>query len=114
MGKWDFSQAFPYWKLEKGVPFTKDSAFTKLEDVLSFPKIIIKKDALFNINNGQPITKKEVLDIELPNQEISNIFQIITPEKKLVAVYSNNKYGNIKTNEFKLYPLRVFHESETD
>ena len=60
------------------------------------------------------LQKKEILDIELPNQESSNIFQILSPEKKLVAVYSNNKYGNIKTNEFKLFPLRVFHESETD
>ena len=29
VGKWDFSQAFPYWKIEKGIPFEEDSAFTK-------------------------------------------------------------------------------------
>ena len=114
VGKWDFSHAFSYWKLEKGMPFVDDVAFTKLEEVLSFPKIIIKQEALFKINNGQPITKQEVLDIEVPNQEISNIFQIFTPEKKLVAIYSNNKYGNVQVKEFKLFPLRVFHEGETD
>lgn len=114
VGKWDFPHTFPYWKLEKGISFIEDSAFTKLEDVLSFPKIIVRQDALFKVNNGQSITKREILDIEVPNQEISSIFQILSPEKKLIAIYTNNKSDNNSVEEFKLFPLRVFHESETD
>ncbi|MBP5469563.1 MAG: tRNA pseudouridine(55) synthase TruB, partial [Candidatus Riflebacteria bacterium] len=114
VGKWDFPHTFPYWKIEKGISFIEDSAFTKLEDVLSFPKIIVKQEALFKVNNGQSITKREILDIEVPNQEISSIFQILSPEKKLIAIYTNNKSNNNSVEEFKLFPLRVFHESETD
>ncbi len=114
VGKWDSSHAFPYWKLEKGISFLEDFAFTKLEDVLSFPKIIIKQEALFKINNGQTITKREISDIEVTNQEVTSIFQILSPEKKLIAVYTNNKPNNNSLDEFRLFPLRVFHESETD
>lgn len=115
VGKWNSSHAFPYWKLEKGISFLKDNAFTKLEDVLSFPKIIVKQDALFKINNGQTITKREILDIEVTNQEVTSIFQILSPEKKLIAVYTNNKPNNNSLDEeFRLFPLRVFHENETD
>ena len=114
VGKWDFSHAFPFWKIEKGVPFTEDSAFTRLEDVLSFPKIIVKKDILFGVNNGQSISKKDIASVETTNEESSNIFQILSPEKKLIAVYSNNKIPNAQVGDFKLLPLRVFHEDETD
>ncbi len=112
VGKWDSTHAFPYWKLEKGIPFENDYAFTKFEDVLSFPKIIVNKEKLFAINNGQSITKKDITSVETTNKEISNIFQIFSPDKKLIAIYSNNKIPNVSTNEFKLLPLRVFHENE--
>ena len=112
VGKWDSSHAFPYWKLEKGIPFEKDYAFTKFEDVLSFPKIIVNKEKLFAINNGQSITKRDIASVEATNEEISNIFQIFSPDKKLIAIYSNNKSPIISSNEFKLLPLRVFHENE--
>ncbi len=115
VGKWDFSQAFPYWKLEKGIPFVDDPAFTDFSDVLSCPKITVDKEALFKINNGQALTRKDIVSIEAENDESSEIFQIFSPEKKLIAVYSTNK-GNNKPSkqELKLYPMRVFHEDETD
>ena len=62
VGKWDFSHAFPYWKLEKGISFLEDSAFTSLEEVLSFPKIIVKQEALFKINSkyiSNPFSRKK-------------------------------------------------------
>lgn len=115
VGKWDFSNAFPFWKIEQGISFEKDLAFTKLEDILSFPKLIVKTDTIFKINNGQSISKKDISTLETTNEEMSEIFQILSPEKKLIAVYSNNKFPDSnRENEFKLYPLRVFHQDETD
>ena len=40
--------------------FEEDLAFTKLNDILSFPKIIVKSSALFKINNGQFISRKDI------------------------------------------------------
>ena len=114
VGKWDFSKAFPFWKIEKGIAFEEDLAFTKLNDILSFPKIIVKSSALFKINNGQFISRKDIDNIETTNEELSDIFQIFSPEKNLIAVYSSKKEDAKNTNEFKLYPLRVFHQDETD
>ena len=78
VGKWDFTQAFPYWKIEKGIPFEEDSAFTKFSDVLSFPKITVKEETLFKINNGQGITRKDIMKIETTNDENSELFQILS------------------------------------
>ena len=117
VGKWDYVHAFPYWKLEKGVPFENDSAFTKFEDVLSCPKIKVRKDTMFKINNGQTLDKRDVASVQTTNDEISELFQIISYDNKLVAIYSTQK-GNLKPDEtnceFKLFPMRVFHEDEAD
>lgn len=117
VGKWDFSHAFPYWKLEKGLSFEDDPAFTKFEDVLSFPKITVRKDTMFKINNGQALGRKDIAGITAENDESSELFQILSPEKKLVAIYSTKK-GQEKNNylkpELKLYPMRVFHEDENN
>lgn len=117
VGKWDFSQAFPYWKLEKGIPFVDDPAFTKFSEVLSCPKIVVSHDTLFKINNGQALTRKDIVSIETENEENSEIFQIFNTDKKLLAIYSTNKGGNKPNSskpELKLFPMRVFHEDETD
>ncbi len=113
VGKWDYPHALPFWKIEKGIEFTNDSAFIKLEDILSCPKIIVKKETLFKINNGQFITRNDISNIELSNDENSDIFQILSPNKELVAIYSNNKEKNNRENEFRLFPMRVFHQDET-
>lgn len=116
VGKWDFTHAFPYWKLEKGVPFEEDPAFTKLPEVLSCPKILITKDALFKVNNGQALGRKDIVSIAAENDESSELFQILGPSKKLIAIYSTkkNELSSNAKQELKLYPMRVFHEDETD
>ena len=86
VGKWDFSQAFPYWKIEKGISFEEAPAFTKFSDVLSFPKITVKEETLFKINNGQGITRKDISKIEATNDETSELFQILSPNKELIAI----------------------------
>ena len=113
VGKWDFSQAFPYWKIEKGIPFEEDSAFTKFSDVLSFPKIIVKEETLFKINNGQGITRKDISKVETTNEETSELFQILSPDKELIAIYSSNKITKEDNKDLKLFPMRVFHKDET-
>ena len=113
VGKWDFSHAFPYWKLEKGIPFENDSAFTKFSDVLSCPKITVKPETIFKISNGQAITRKDITNIETNNDELSTIFQILSPERELIAIYSSNKKSN-ENPDLKLLPMRVFHQNETD
>ena len=113
VGKWDFTQAFPYWKIEKGIPFEEDSAFTKFSDVLSFPKITVKEETLFKINNGQGITRKDILKIETTNDENSELFQILSPDQELIAIYSSNKVTKEDNKELKLFPMRVFHKDET-
>ncbi len=114
VGKWDFSQAFPYWKIEKGIPFENDSAFTKFSDVLSFPKITVKEETLFKINNGQGITRKDISKVETTNEESSELFQILSPDQELIAIYSSNKETKEENKELRLFPMRVFHKDETD
>ena len=114
VGKWDFSQAFPYWKIEKGIPFENDSAFTKFSDVLSFPKITVKEETLFKINNGQGITRKDISKVETTNEESSELFQILSPDQELIAIYSSNKQTKEENKELRLFPMRVFHKDETD
>lgn len=114
VGKWDFSKAFPYWKIEKGISFEEDSAFTKFSDVLSFPKITVKEETLFKINNGQGITRNDISKIEAANDETSELFQILSPNQELIAIYSSNKVTKEENKELKLFPMRVFHKDETD
>ena len=114
VGKWDFSQAFPYWKIEKGISFEEDPAFTKFSDVLSFPKITVKEETIFKINNGQGITRKDISKIETSNDETSELFQILSPNHELIAIYSSNKVAKEENKELKLFPMRVFHKDETD
>ena len=114
VGKWDFSQAFPYWKIEKGISFEEDPAFTKFSDVLSFPKITVKEETIFKINNGQGITRKDISKIETANDETSELFQILSPKHELIAIYSSNKVTKEENKELKLFPMRVFHKDETD
>lgn len=113
VGKWDFSQAFPYWKIEKGISFEENPAFTKFSDVLSFPKITVKEETLFKINNGQGITRKDILKIETTNDETSELFQILSPDQELIAIYSSNKVNKEDNKDLKLFPMRVFHKDET-
>ena len=114
VGKWDFSHAFPYWKLEKGIEFVNDSAFTKFSEVLSFPKITVKEEAIFKINNGQAITRKDISKIETNNEEYSELFQILSPSQELIAIYSSNKETKEEKKDFKLFPMRVFHKDAAD
>lgn len=117
VGKWDFSVAFPFWKIEKAIPFVETSAFTKFHDVLSCPKIHVKQEAEFKVNNGQPLSRKDILALETINGETSEIFQIFSPNNKLIAVYSTNKSSNEAEHtkkELKLFPMRVFHENESN
>ena len=114
VGKWDFSKAFPYWKIEKGISFEEDSAFTKFSDVLSFPKITVKEETLFKINNGQGITRNDISKIEAANDETSELFQILSPNHELIAIYSSNKVAKEENKELILFPMRVFHKDETD
>jgi len=114
VGKWDFSQAFPYWKIEKGMSFENHSSFTKLSDILSFPKITVKEETLFKINNGQSITRKDVSKVETTNEESSELFQILSPNQELIAIYSSNKENQEEKKDLRLFPMRVFHKDETD
>jgi tRNA pseudouridine55 synthase len=115
VGKWDFSHTFPYWKLEKAIPFEEDLAFTKFEDILSFPKIRVKQETLLKVKNGMSISKSDISDIETTNDEMSDIFQIISPNKELIAIYSTFKKSKEQNiNEFRLFPQRVFNQNETN
>lgn len=117
VGKWDFSTAFPFWKIEKAIPFVESPAFTQFSDVLSCPKIHVKEEAGFKIHNGQPLNKKDILALENTNGEASDIFQIFSSDNKLIAIYSTNKNSNKTKNtkkELKLFPMRVFYENESN
>lgn len=115
VGKWAFTNAFPFWKIEKGIDFTASSAFVNFAHILPFPKIHIANESEAKIRNGMPIGFKDIVKVEGEpfDSKTLDMLQIISSTGKLIAIYEPrrkvNKSGKIQA---KLVPVRVFPEND--
>ncbi len=115
VGKWAFSSAFPFWKIEKGLDFTTSPAFVDFAHILPFPRVHIGNESEVKIRNGLPIGFKDIIKVEGEpfDSENPGMVQIISPAGKLIAIYEPrrkpDKSGKIQA---KLAPVRVFPEND--
>lgn len=116
VGKWAFHNAFPYWKIEKGLDFVNTDSFVGLSDILPFPRITVTAEAQSRIRNGQPIVRKDITSLETDSPEASDTVQVLSPSGQLIAIYNTGKDKTPKADSqmggLKLYPVRVFAENE--
>lgn len=115
VGKWAFSSAFPFWKIEKGLDFATSPAFVDFAHILPFPRVHIGSESEVKIRNGLPIGFKDIIKVEGEafDSENAGKVQIISPAGKLIAIYEPrrkpDKNGKIQA---KLAPVRVFPEHD--
>ena len=113
VGKWAFTNAFPFWKIEKGVPFAESDSFVKFSDILPFPRLRVSTEGCDRIRNGQPIGRKDILSLETDNPEATDTVQILSAEGNLIAIYGTGKdKSESQKNGLKLFPVRIFPENE--
>ena len=113
VGQWAFTQAMPFWKIEKGIEFTNTVSFVPFENILPFPRLKVGPEGQARIKNGQPLARRDILSIETENPESAETFQIFTPDGRLIAIYSSKKeQDDSQKAGLKLYPVRVFAENE--
>ena len=113
VGQWAFSQAFPYWKIEKGVPFTDTASFISCENILPYPRLTVSAEGQQKISKGQQISRKDIVKLETDSPELCDMVQIISPAGRLIAVYGTSKsQSDDQKAGFRLSPVRVFPENE--
>lgn len=113
VGKWAFTHAFPYWKIEQGLPFEFSDAFINFPDVLPFPRLKVNNEGHSRIHNGQPLERKDIVSLETYSPETTDTVQIVGPDGTLIAIYSTGKdKAQNQQGGLKLFPLRVFPENE--
>jgi len=113
VGKWAFTQAFPYCQIEKGTPFTGTASFIGCEDILPYPRLIVNAEGQQRISKGQPISRKDIVKLETDSPELCDMVQIISPTGRLIAVYGTPKnQSDDQKAGFRLCPVRVFPEDE--
>lgn len=113
VGKWAFTHAFPYWKIEQGLPFAGTSSFINFTEVLPFPRLKVGAECQARIRNGQAIGRKDIISLETDSPEATDTFQILGPDGNLIAIYNTGKdRAESQKNGLKLFPVRVFPENE--
>lgn len=115
VGKWAFNDAFPFWKIEKGLDFTSSPAFLDFAHILPFPRLHIGSESEVKIKNGLPIGFKDISKVEGEplNDEDSGMVQIISASGKLIAIYEpRRKPDQSGKVQARLVPVRVFPEND--
>lgn len=113
VGKWAFTNAFPYWKIEQGIPFAASDSFVNFSDILPFPRLRVSAEGQNRIRNGQAIGRKDIVSLETDSPEITDTVQILSPDGNLIAIYGTGKdKSESQKNGLKLFPVRVFPENE--
>lgn len=116
VGKWAFTEAFPLWKIEKGDDFCSSPSFVSLNDILPLPRLTVSDEAQKRIKNGQAISRQDILSIESESDAISEAFQVLSQQGKLIAIYSSAKDKVERSQQgksmVKLVPVRVFADDE--
>lgn len=114
VGKWAFTQAFPYWQIEKGTDFTNTSSFISCEDILPYPRLTVSAEGQQRISCGQQISRKDIVKLETDSPELCDKVQIISPAGRLIAIYGTPKNpSEEQKGGFRLCPVRIFPENET-
>jgi len=114
VGQWAFTQAFPYWKIEKGLPFADSESFVSCENILPYPRLTVNADGQLRISRGQPINRNDIVKLETDSPELCDMVQIISPGGRLIAIYGTPKnQSEDQKGGFRLCPVRVFPENET-
>ncbi|MDN5278791.1 MAG: tRNA pseudouridine55 synthase [Clostridiales bacterium] len=115
VGKWAFTNAFPFWKIEKGLDFSQTESFIDFSEILPFPRLMVNRECETKIRNGLPIGFKDISKVEGDHlhEDQSGLVQIISEDGKLVAIYGpRKKSGQPGKNQAKLAAVRVFPENE--
>ncbi len=113
VGQWAFTQALPFWKIDKGLPFIDTPSFIPFEEVLPFPRLKVSPEGQARIKNGQPLGRREIVGIETENPEGAEMFQVFAPDGRLIAIYSIKKdQDEGQKTGLKLFPVRVFADNE--
>lgn len=121
VGCWTFKQAFPIWKVVKKLDFTSTESFVKITDILPFPKVIIKDEALKKVLNGAQLNANDVVKFDnfqyfhnlqgKINDKLSKIIlQVFSKDNELLALYTNKDDKNTAhyfQSKFYLIPLRI-------
>jgi tRNA pseudouridine55 synthase len=116
VGKWAFTQAFPYWKIEDGEDFTNSDSFIDFAEILPFPRLRVNVNGEERAKNGLSIGFKDVCMVEGDNfsEGSCGIVQIFNSGGKLVALYEPSRKNPGKNkNQAQLRPVRVFPENES-
>lgn len=110
VGKWAYTQAFPYWKIEKGIEFNTSDSFINFSDILPFPRLQIVPGSETRIKNGQSINIRDVksVDDDMSAALPGSLVQILSDKHQLIALYGPGKNNAATNNELKLFPVRVF------
>ena len=115
VGKWAFNQAFPYWKIEKGIDFTETASFLDFANILPFPRLYLSSESEAKVKNGLSIGFKDISKVEgepLDREDAGKV-QIISSSGRLIAIYEPrrkpDKNGKLQA---RLVPVRVFPENE--
>jgi tRNA pseudouridine55 synthase len=115
VGKWAFTEAFPYWKIEKGMDFANSASFIDFDEILPFPKLQITPESAAKVKNGLPLGVKDIGKIEGEPlyENPSGLVQVFSSAKKLIAIYERSKKpAKIPGATPRLSPVRVFPENE--
>ncbi len=113
VGQWAFTQAYPFWKIEKGLPFIGTPSFIPFENVLPFPRLKVSPEGQARIKNGQALGRREIVGIETESHEGAEMFQVFAPDGRLIAIYSTKKdQDESQKAGLKLFPVRVFADNE--
>lgn len=115
VGKWPFNQAFPFWKIEKGLDFTNSAAFVDFSHILPFPRLHLSSESEAKVKNGLSIGFKDIDKVEgepLDDENPGRV-QIVSASGDLLAIYEPrrkpDKNGKLQA---RLVPVRVFPPNE--
>ena len=115
VGKWAFSNAYPYWKIEKKADYCDSNAFIEFSDILPFPRLHISAAGESKIKNGLPLGLKDITKVEgenLENDANNGLVQVFSQENKLMAIYGPKIKKNQPEKKIaKLFPIRVFPQN---
>ncbi|GAB4270593.1 MAG: tRNA pseudouridine(55) synthase TruB [Candidatus Rifleibacteriota bacterium] len=115
VGKWSFNDAFHLWRIENKEDYTLTRSFIDFSEILPFPRLYINRESRAKVKNGLPIGFKDIKSVESdhPENEYNGIVQIMSTEKRLLAIYGPGKTSENSGKHYsRLLPIRVFPENE--
>ena len=113
VGQWAFTQAIPFWKIEKKLPFDQTPSFVPFTDILPFPKLKVSPEGQARVKTGQAIGRHDITSLETESPEAADTFQILAPDGRLIAIYTTrSEREDSQKGGLKLFPVRVFAENE--